>query len=185
MADEAKQAAEAITALGKSAKETAKDLKAAREEAKRAREAAKSEAVGFGVGAAGAGIGALRTPGAGGADAAFAAIQSISAGLPALTKSLGALLGPLGAAAGGLLGTGASAALDRQFGPAAQAREAAIGEVTALGAPLAAAGIKLDPKLVEALLAGAQTRADRNTEFAASVRSQADLSRLFTSRGGT
>lgn len=97
----------------------------------------------------GAGQGAIRAlgqSGAGGTDAFFAGIRGLQAGLPALGATLGAAspLGPVaGSLAGGAAGTAAAAALERQFGPEAQAREEAIAATTATFASAAAQGVPI------------------------------------------
>jgi hypothetical protein len=74
--------------------------------------------------------------------------------------------------------------LERLVGPRAAAREQAISEVQALGTQRAAVGLPLTEQQIEAAFAGAFERALRQVDFAAQVRSQADLSAVLGPRGG-
>lgn len=152
------------------------------------RETIKRNASLFGGAAAGAAIGALSSPGAGLADAGFAASRQIQQTLQQQAQANIAA----GIASGNKqqLGIGAaqgvaSVVMARNLEPINQARESAISQAAALTDPFARAGIQTDPQLQKDIIQVAFTQAMRSIQNTAQARRVAgDMESILQQIGG-
>lgn len=172
LGDSAGKAADSMDKATKAGEKAAAESEKAQQ---RANDAAKASASAAVTGVASGAISALGQPGGGAQDAFLGGIRSLQAALPGLGATLGgAVSGPYGAALGAVAGTGASAALERQFGPEFQARESALGQVNAAYGAAAAQGVQISKEdlvaaYAEALrIANSEQELKRNTRNATS-----------------